>query len=264
MAQISLALQYKDLLASGKQLPSFDDIQFRVHSQNGEDGIIWYIFSLIGTTNKRVVEMCAADGAQCNSANLILNHGWDALLLDGDENFVKNGIQYFKRNPDSSWSPPVFKHAWITKDNVNDILKSAGYDGDLDLFSLDMDGVDYWIWDAIDCINPRVVVTECQIVWGPEEAVTIPYQESFQAELVNGGVEYGGASIAAFVKLAKKKGYRLIGCERYGFNAFFLRNDIAQDIFPEVGPEVCFNHVSARKCVEERLPRVKDREWVRV
>src|SRR5207253_7554208 len=78
--QILLRIKYRELTAQGRLLP-FDDVEFRNYSQNGEDGILWYLFSVIGESNKVWVEICAADGIQCNCANLIINHGWTALLV---------------------------------------------------------------------------------------------------------------------------------------------------------------------------------------
>jgi len=165
--QIELALQYRYLRDRGLRC-AFDDVEFRNFSQNGEDGILWYIFSTIGTTNKKVVELCVGDGIQCNAANLIVNHGWDALLFDGDEGNIKRGTEFYKTSPDTFWMPPRMVHAWITSENVNALIRDWGVKGEIDLFSLDMDGVDYWIWKAIDCIEPRVVVLEYNWVWGPD------------------------------------------------------------------------------------------------
>jgi len=66
-------------------LPSFDEIGFRVLSQNDEDGILLYIFSLIGATNKKVVDIGCSSIENSNTANLIINHGWIGLLIDYDE-----------------------------------------------------------------------------------------------------------------------------------------------------------------------------------
>src|SRR5210317_776510 len=66
--QLLLSLKYQDLARSGTVLP-FHDVEFRNFSQNGEDGILHYIFALIGTTNKRCIEICAGTGIECNCTN---------------------------------------------------------------------------------------------------------------------------------------------------------------------------------------------------
>jgi len=262
--QISLAMKYCEHFERTNKILRFDDIEFRNHSQNGEDGILWYIFSLIGTANKQCVEICGGSGIQCNCANLIINHGWTALLFDGNQSLIKKGKQYYKKNPDTFIYPPKFIHAWITAENVNDLITSNGVCGEIDLLSLDIDGIDYWIWNAIEAINPRVVVAEIQAIWGCEASVTVPYRADFKAEFFNGFGVYCGASLPAFVKLGKKKGYRLIGCQRYGFNAFFMRNDIGQKSFPEIPAEQCFFHPFSKWAYDELRPMVINREWQEV
>jgi hypothetical protein len=86
-----LRLQYQSLAREGVALPSFGESQFRVFSQNGEDGILLLIFAIIGVTNKRSVEICAGAGIECNTANLIVNSGWEGLLIDGNRNNIEEG-----------------------------------------------------------------------------------------------------------------------------------------------------------------------------
>ena len=95
-------------------------------------------------------------------------------------------------------------------------------------------------------------------------SVTVPYDPQFYTKKNNRNKYYNGASLAAFVRLGKEKGYRLVGVERYGFNAFFLRNDVAQEIFPEVQPEDCFSHPMNKWMMEVNLPKVKDYDWEEV
>ena len=80
--QLLLSLRYRDLARERLPLPALRDTEFRCFSQNGEDGLLLYLFALIGTTNRKVVEICAGDGIECNAANLIINHGWHGLLFD--------------------------------------------------------------------------------------------------------------------------------------------------------------------------------------
>ena len=252
--QTHLTLRYRELAAQGTILP-FEEVEFRNYSQFGEDGILHYIFSLIGTHDKRAVEFCAGIGSECNAANLIINHGWTALLVDGDEDHVAQGEKFFSEHPDTKYNKPLFLHRWITRDNINDIIRDTGFDGEIDLFSLDMDGVDYWIWEAVTAILPRVIILEVNPHMG-EEAVTVPYADDFTTQWIrikervsetpdwadkNIGqwTMYGGASLAAFNSLAKRKGYRLVGCNRFGSNVIFLRNDVGTDYFQEVSENDC-------------------------
>lgn len=261
--QVLLALKYRELADQGVRC-SFDDVEFRGFSQNGEDGILWYIFSSIGTTSKICVEMCAGNGQQCNTSNLIINHGWIGLLFDGDEGNASNGRKFFASHPDTFVFPPKFIHAWITAENADSLITSNGVRGEIDLLSLDLDGMDYWIWDAISSISPRVVIAEVQVMWGADRSVTVPYRSDFRGEFFEKYAIYGGASLPAFVKLAKKKDYRLIGSQRYGFNAVFLRNDVGTRMFPEISPRDCLNHPIYAWAHQELLPMAVDKEWLEV
>ena len=186
--QMLLALQYRDRVDAGKPPLDFRDVEFRTFSQNSEDGILHYIFSVIGAGSKRVVEMCAADGIECNAANLIINHGWKGLLVEGREEYVRRGRNLYGLLSDTFIRPPMFAHEWITAEGVNQIIRKYGFDGDVDLLSLDLDGMDYWVWKAIDCINPRVVVLEYNAIWSASHAVTIPYKPDFQIGLLSRSV----------------------------------------------------------------------------
>ncbi len=262
-SQLLLALRYRELAERGVILP-FDEVEFRSYSQNGEDGLLWYIFSLIGTTSKTCVEICAGDGRECNSANLIINHGWTGLLFDGNADHVRTGQQFYRSHRDTFTYPPNLVHAWITAENVNELISSNGVSGEIDLLSLDIDGIDYWIWKAIEVISPRVLIAEIQAIWGSEASVTVPYHPSFKAEFIQGFGVYSGASLPAFVKLGRAKGYRLVGCQRYGFNAVFVRADVGCTLLPEIPAQQCFEHPFAKWAYRELRPLVADRAWEEV
>ena len=234
--QILLSLKYKDLLSSNMPLLKFEDVEFRVFSQNGEDGILLYIFSLIGTSSRKAVEVCAGNGIECNTANLIINHGWRGLLFDGDETNIKIGRDFYARCKDTYYAPPTLVKTWIDTENINSLIMKHGFQGEVDLLSLDMDGIDYWVWDSITCTNPRVVILEYNEQFG-FVPVTVPYDPQF--DRFSKDVNYWGASLSAFCHLAKQKGYRLVGCNRQRLNAVFIRNDVGTDELPGIPFECC-------------------------
>lgn len=247
--QVLLKTMWRSRLEENATLPTFDEVQFRAYSQNGEDGILLYIFSLIGTLNKQYVEICAGNGEQCNCANLTINHGWRGLMLDGDAENVKAGRAFYAQHPDTFLWPPTFVQAWITRQNVNEIVSENGISGEIDLLSLDIDGNDYWILEALDVVQPRVIVAEYQNAWGPDISITQRYQDDFsykEAMVSHNSLPRCGASLSALAKLAKRKGYRLVGCERYCFNAFFVKDGIGEKVLPEVKVADCFFHPMAQ------------------
>jgi len=236
VAQKLLMQQYRVLAAhGGGHLPSLEDVGFRIYSQFEEDGILLYLFSLIPPDNRRCVEICAGDGRECMTTNLIVNHGWWGYLFDGDEKNVRNGQRFFANQQETFLHPPRFTRAWITAENVNEHLCAAGVSGVVDLLSLDMDGMDYWVWKAVTAIKPRVVVCETNNLIPAGRALTVPYAREFVATADG----FCGASLEAMCRLGKSKGYRLIGTHRFGFNAFFMASGVGEDLFPEVEPSSC-------------------------
>lgn len=264
LLQMLLVQSYK-AIQEGKMPPlKLEETEFRAYSQNGEDGLLLYIFSLIGITSRRAVEICAGTGIECNTANLIIHHGWTALLVDGDKGNIQRGKAFYRQNRDTSSYQPTLVQAWITAENVNQIVRDNGFDGEIDLLSIDLDGMDYWIWKAIDVIRPRVVAVEFNSVLGSKNSITAPYNANFR-----GGVNsdkdnfYSGASLAALAKLGREKGYRLIGSERFGVNAFFVRRGIMDDLFKEVSVEDCFRHPRVA-VTATYFSRVSSHHWIEV
>jgi hypothetical protein len=242
--QIQLMLQYRELARAGGPMPSFDDIGFRTFSQFDEDGILLYILSLIGMKTRTSVEICAGVGYECNTANLIVNHNFHGLLFDGNPDNVAKAKAFYQNRPDTLITPPVVAHAWIEPETIDGLIRDHGFSGEVDVFSLDMDGVDYWVWKAIRCIEPRVVVVEYHSSWGPDEAMTVPNIKGFRYSDEKGA--FCGASLAAFNKLARERDYRLVGCNRNRLNAFFVRNGLADDLLPEVSVASCLDHPRIR------------------
>jgi hypothetical protein len=238
VAQVIISNQYLLMKESfsPKKLPSFSNVGFQVYSQFEEDGILLFIFSIIGTINKRVVEICASDGKECMAANLIINHGWEGLLFDGDKTCVERGIDFFKSNKSTFLFSPVFVHAWLTKDNINNLIAENGFSGDIDLLSLDIDGNDYYIMEAIDVIKPRVIICETNNVVPSDLSLPIPYDPNFN-RFSSYHPDFMSVSLLAMNKLLNRKGYRLIGSHRFGFNAIYMLNNIGLDYFPEVSIE---------------------------
>lgn len=248
-AQIALMLKYRQILEEGRALPLLRNTEFRTYSQNCEDGLLLYIFSLIGMGGRRSVEVCAGNGIECNSANLIIHHGWQSLLVDGNSDLIYEGQQYYARHPNTRRTPPKLLCSWITCETINRIIQDNGFNGDLDLLVIDMDGVDYWIWKAIDVVKPRLVVLEYNNRWPESESVSVPYAPDFvtKEHPGPGNLVYFGASLGAFHKLANEKGYRLIGANSENTNAFFLRNSVDAPFFQTVSVAECLSSPFARE-----------------
>ena len=257
--QLLLSRSYRESLRPEPRLPHLTETEFRCFSQTGEDGILLYLFSLVGTSNKKVVEICAGNGVECNAANLIINQGWSGLLVDGDERNTAVGRQFYAKCRDTLFRTPTLATAWVTAENVNALVSDNGFDGDIDLLSLDLDGMDYWVWKALSCVRPRVVILEFNSRWGPERAVTLPYKPDFRMDW-NRHPWCCGASLAAFVSLGRERDYRLVGTNRLGSNAVFLRADTGADIFREITTAEAFERSSIlRKWTPQWVPSAEER-----
>jgi hypothetical protein len=267
MIQVQIKNQYKIMaqLFSVDKMPKIIDTGFKVYSQFDEDGILLYIFSIIGFTNRKVVEICCGTGSECNTANLIINHACYGLLFDGDGNNISIAKKFFQENKSTWLLPPICKHAWITKDNINDLIKEEEFIGDIDLLSLDIDGIDYYLWNSIEIISPRVFICECHNIVPDDMAITIPYKEDFSyTSKDNYHEEFRSVSPLAMIKLSKRKGYRLIGAHKYGFNLIFMRNDIGNNIFPAITLDQISNNQYTIIGKKTRWPFVKDAPWIKV
>ena len=199
---------------------------FKVYSQNDEDGIIEEIFNRIGTTNKLFVEFGVQNGLECNT-HYLLHKGWRGLWIEGSKQFFDEILVRFF---------PVLRigqlgclNAFITKDNINDLISESEIKGEIDLLSIDIDGNDYYVWEAINVISPRVVVIEYNAKFPPNHVWKMAYNEKYVWE----GSDCQGASLKALELLGRELGYRLVGTNLNGVNAFFVRQELAGNRFIE-------------------------------
>jgi hypothetical protein len=228
----SLYLDYRRLAEERSWLPSSWDTGFRIFSQFDEDGIALFLLALAGDGPRTLVDLGSGDGVNAsNSANLILNFGFHGLLVEADPELAARARAFFARHPDSKARPPVTVASFLTRENVNEIVETAGFNGEIDLLSIDVDGNDYWIWRALDRIKPRLVITETHPEYGLDDYV-MPYEPGFVWSDAPPELRHG-ASTPAMVRLAQQLGYRLVAANLYGFNLFFARKDIAPQL-PEI------------------------------
>ena len=201
--------------------------RFSLSSQNEEDGIIHAIFDTVGDGSRRFVEIGAGTNGG-NSGFLASECGWSGMMLEANEDRLSKLKMHFEPLGVTCLSD------WVACENINDFIRNSGCEGEIDLLSIDIDGNDYWIWEAVTACSPRLVIIEYNSLFGPDRAVVVPYDAEFDrhrfVEAAEGGHYYFGASLQALSRLAEQKGYRLVVTEPRGVNAFFLRNDVGQEI----------------------------------
>lgn len=207
---------------SQSDVPGLGRYEYSWLSQNGEDGILRYLFDEIGFESRWFVEF-GFGAAQCNALRLMLKEEFQGLLMDGSH----ENVAYFKRAAEQHEIDRVKAvQTFITLENLPHLVKDNGVPRDIDFLSLDVDGNDYWFWEALDCISPRVVCIEYNAGIGPDLALTVPYDAAFERYSKHASGFYYGASLAALESLGRRKGYYLIGCDSTGTNAFFLRDGV--------------------------------------
>lgn len=243
ISQRQLYLSYLSQKEKG-EIPKLNDTGFRVFSQFEEDGKLLFILSMIGMKTKQFLEIGSDDGINSNCANLAFNFGYHGLFVDGNSSAIKRGEKFYKKHPHPYMYAPKFVCTKITAENINEIVSSAGFNGDIDVMSIDIDGNDYWIWKALQIVQPRVVIIETHVEFGLNDIV-VPYDPNYMYPGKH--PVYHGASPKAMVKLAKSKGYRLVGANELGFNFIFVRNDEGQNELTEVTLDDVLNHPSVKE-----------------
>jgi hypothetical protein len=202
------------LLAYGRQ----------VYSQNDEDGIIEEIWRRVGGGKPgNFIEFGVGDGVENNTMHL-LAQGWQGAWFGGEAiRFQWQGSRLH------------FRQCWITSDNIVSLVQeglSALTASQLDLLSLDLDGNDWHLWQALlgAGIRPAVIVAEYNPLLAPPLQWAMPYTVDHRW----GENDWYGASLGALHALIQPQGYRLVACNLTGVNAFFVRQDLADGRFPEL------------------------------
>lgn len=205
---------------------------YKVYSQNEEDGIIREIFNRIGVTNKVFVEF-GVDPLENNTLALLFD-GWKGLWIDAYEKYVN----IIKNNYSDIIKSGQLKivHSFVTKSNIDSTISSNMDYEEIDLLSVDIDGNDYYVLDAISCVNPRVIAIEYNAKFAPPILYCMDYDESH----VFRHNDNFGVSLKFLEINLVKKGYRLVGCNITGVNAFFVREDLVLDKFQ--APFTAENH----------------------
>lgn len=207
-----------------KKINQLEEVEFQVFSQFGEDGIIQWLIHNVEIEEKVFIEFGVEDYSEANTRFLLMNNNWSGLVMDGsDENIrlLKEWKYFWKYDLQAI-------AAFITRDNINELISSAGINGDIGILSIDLDGNDYWILDAIECVNPRILICEYNNIYGDKEKVTVPYDKDFVRTEKHYSTLYWGASIMAFCDWAQRNGYYYMGSNSAGNNAFFVRKDCVE------------------------------------
>ena len=202
------------------KLDKINYYEYRITSQNNEDGIIEYIFSNV-PNNKFFVEL-GFDFFECNSLNLIKN-GWNGILIDVDEDkclkmerclkffYPKNSVKILNKK--------------INRENINELIFSSTDEKKIDFLSIDIDGNDYWILENIDTRKVNVICSEYNHWIGNNTQRVIPYNNDFTYKYDY----YFGASLHSYVNLLNSRNFDLVAVDSSGTNAFYVKKNFSQN-----------------------------------
>jgi hypothetical protein len=198
------------------------DYEFRVFSQWGEDGIIQFLIRNLNITEKSFVEFGVESYREASTRFLLMHDNWRGLIIDGSQSNID-----VIRQDDIYWRYDLTAVcSFVKPSNINSLLTNSGFTGPIGLLSVDIDGMDYWVWKNITVASPAIFVAEYNALFGPDRSVTLPLDENFTRSGAHHSFIYYGASLAALVKLSEEKGYACVGCNSAGNNVFFVRRDL--------------------------------------
>lgn len=249
-----MQMNVRQLLLMGRQaamnlkvqgpLDCLADAEFRVFSQWGEDGIIEWLVQNLPFRNHSFIEFGVEDYRESNTRFLMQNRNWRGLVLDGSERNIAR-----IRQEQFSWRHDLKAAAcFITKDNINEMIRTNGFAGNVGILSIDIDGNDYWIWSAIDCVEPDVVICEYNAIFGDRHPVSTPYTPAFNRFDHHHSGLHAGASLPALEQLAASRGYALIGTNSAGLNAFFVRRELLSALSPVLRRHVSWPSLFRNSC----------------
>lgn len=201
-------------------------------SQHDEDLILEDIIQKIGVGPRKFVEF-GFGPSENNTLSFAVHHRASGLYIDGSKRTCLTAQRTFSL---IGRSDIRVLNAWITKENIDSLIGS----GDIDVLSIDVDGNDYWLWREIHSVRPRIVIVEYNASFGPERAVTVPYDPAFERHQKHSSGIYHGMSLGAAVNLGNSKGLALVACDSEGLNAFFVQRTFLKPELPEVSVEQAY------------------------
>ena len=212
-------------LNSQKNATKLSDYEWKIFSQWGEDGIIDFLVSEVSIVNKTFIEFGVENFSESNCRYLLMKSDWNGFVIDSSQKNIKklkNSYYFWK------YDLQAFV-AFIDINNINELLIKSGFERDLGILSIDIDGNDYHILNKIDCFDPRIIICEFNPLFGNDRKITVPYDPKFYRTKKHYSNLYWGASINALRSLLTKQDYTLVGTGMQGGNAYFIKNSLMTD-----------------------------------
>ena len=212
-------------LNSQKNATKLSDYEWKIFSQWGEDGIIDFLVSEVSIVNKTFIEFGVENFSESNCRYLLMQSDWNGFVIDSSQKNIEK-----LKNSDYFWKYDLQALvAFIDINNINELLIKSGFERDLGILSIDIDGNDYHILNKIDCFDPRIIICEFNPLFGNDRKITVPYDPKFYRTRKHYSNLYWGASINALRSLLTKQDYTLVGTGMQGNNAYFIKNSLMTD-----------------------------------
>lgn len=194
---------------------------------HGEDGIIQNLVSRLQNVPPLFVDIGAGNCIVGNCATLAVHNKWKGVFIDDNAAQLSIGKKFYSHL--QMLQQLQFVKKYVTPQNIDTLLQEEEITGEIGLLSIDIDGNDYWVWQAVTCIRPAIVVIEAKVEFGFKNIV-VPYSASNHHSYHK---QYNGASVEALRKLGVEKGYTLVASNPQGYNLFFVRNELLNQSLPE-------------------------------
>ena len=201
-----------------KNFETLHEAELKVFSQNGEDGIIDYLLYSLNIKKPKFIEIGVGDYRETNTRFVYERSSCKGLIVDVIENLeqkVKGNINFWKGD-----LKVVEKE--IDSENIIETLNENNFNKDIDLFSLDIDGIDYWVLEKLPNEFSKIIVVEYNAIFGDKLMVSVPNIKGFQRHKYHYSYLCFGASLKALINLLNKKGYIFLGTNLLRTNAFFV------------------------------------------
>jgi hypothetical protein len=238
IAPLSTSIREDILLLTGQiaskatptAVSSLQSAEFRVFSQYGEDGIIQFLIKAIKPIKGSFIEFGVQNYTESNTRFLMMNNAWRGLVIDQEPAYID-----CIKSQDIMWKFNVaVRQDEVTAENINDIFLQEGFEGEIGLLSIDVDGVDFHLWEAVCVVQPAIVIIEYNRDFPVDRPITVPYEPHFDRTAKHSSNLYFGCSLSALVHLAASKTYQFVGIESHQANAFFVRADLAENLPSDV------------------------------
>ena len=225
-----------------ENITNLNDLDYKVFSQNGEDGILDYLLFQLKINKPKFLEIGVGDYSESNTRFIFDRCSPKGTIIDCIEEFeikVKKNIKLWRGQLNI-----IYKN--INSDNIKDIIENKKIFSELDLLSLDIDGIDYWVLEKLPKNFSKIAVIEFNPIFGNKFKVTVPNIKDFNRNNYHYSNLCFGMSLLALIDLMKKKNFYFLGTNLFRNNAFFISNELDKEkYFQNLDLETFKNHIEA-------------------